>query len=55
MICGLALNLYLWLFSQISFTWYVVLGSMVTFAVGYAVSKVMGVAEPALVRNEHAN
>ncbi len=34
MICGLALNLYLWLFTSISFTWYVVLGSIVTFTVG---------------------
>ena len=38
MICGLALNLYLWLFTHVAFTWYVALGSAVTFAVGYAVS-----------------
>ncbi|HUB00755.1 MAG TPA: sodium:solute symporter [Terracidiphilus sp.] len=38
MVCGLALNLYLWLFSGVSFTWYVALGSLVTFAVGYAAS-----------------
>jgi Na+/proline symporter len=38
MICGLALNLYLWLFTGVAFTWYVVLGSMTTFAVGYAAS-----------------
>ena len=38
MICGLALNLYLWLFTSVAFTWYVVLGSIVTFAVGYAAS-----------------
>jgi solute:Na+ symporter, SSS family len=38
MICGLALNLYLWLFTGVAFTWYVALGSAVTFVVGYAAS-----------------
>jgi hypothetical protein len=42
MICGLALNLYLWLFTGVAFTWYVVLGSVVTFGVGYAASFAMG-------------
>jgi len=38
MTCGLALNLYLWLFTGVAFTWYVAMGSMVSFAVGYAAS-----------------
>jgi len=38
MICGLALNLYLWMFTHVAFTWYVALGSVVTFVVGYAAS-----------------
>lgn len=38
MICGLALNLYLWFFTRVSFTWFAALGGAVTFAVGYAVS-----------------
>lgn len=38
MICGLALNLYLWLFTGVAFTWYVALGSVATFVVGYAAS-----------------
>lgn len=38
MICGLALNLYLWLFTSVSFTWYVAMGSIVSFAIGYAAS-----------------
>jgi len=42
MICGLALNLYLWLFTSVAFTWYVVLGSVATFAVGYTASLAMG-------------
>jgi SSS family transporter len=42
MICGLALNLYLWLFTSVAFTWYVVLGSVTTFVVGYAASLALG-------------
>ena len=38
MLCGFLLNLYLWQFTKIPFTWYVPLGSAVTFAVGYALS-----------------
>ena len=41
MIFGFALNMYLWLFTQISFTWYVVLGSIATFIVGYSASRLM--------------
>jgi hypothetical protein len=33
---------YLWLFTGVAFTWYVVLGSIVTFLVGYGASSVMG-------------
>jgi Na+/proline symporter len=47
MVCGLALNLFLWLAPEatrkltgftIAWTWYVTLGTIVTFSVGYAVS-----------------
>ena len=38
MIAGFAFNLFLWLRTGISFTWYVVLGGMVTMTVGYAAS-----------------
>jgi solute:Na+ symporter, SSS family len=38
MTCGLALSLYLWFFTRVSFTWFAALGGVVTFAVGYAVS-----------------
>ncbi len=38
MLCGFILNLYLWQFTKVPFTWYVALGSAVTFAVGYAAS-----------------
>lgn len=45
MICGLALNLYLWCFTAVSFTWYVVLGSAITFVIGYASSHITASAE----------
>jgi Na+/proline symporter len=38
MIFGLAMELYLWGWSQVAFTWWVAIGTCVTFAVGYAVS-----------------
>jgi SSS family solute:Na+ symporter len=38
MLAGFLLNLYLWLFTRVPFTWYVVLGSGATMVVGYAVS-----------------
>ncbi|HKF48698.1 MAG TPA: sodium:solute symporter [Terracidiphilus sp.] len=39
MLCGLAVNMYLWLFTAIPFTWYVLLGSFVTFSIGYGISR----------------
>jgi SSS family transporter len=39
MLFGFLLNLYLWLFTGISFTWYVVFGSIATFAIGYGASR----------------
>ncbi|WP_263360059.1 sodium:solute symporter [Acidicapsa ligni] len=41
MLCGFLLSMYLWLFTGVSFTWYVVLGSAATFAIGYAASMAM--------------
>jgi Na+/proline symporter len=38
MICGLALELYLWQWSHVAFTWWVCLGTCITFVVGYAAS-----------------
>jgi SSS family transporter len=55
MVWGLALNLYLWLFTRVSFTWYVVLGSTVTFVIGYAASRQVRLAEPVLLRKGNAN
>jgi Na+/proline symporter len=39
---GFFLNLYVWQFTKIPFTWYVMIGSAVTFAVGYIFSIIIG-------------
>jgi len=41
MLFGLMLNLYLWQFTRVPFTWYVALGSVATFLVGYLASWIM--------------
>jgi solute:Na+ symporter, SSS family len=38
MICGLAIELYLWGWSHVAFTWWVTIGTCVTFAVGHGAS-----------------
>jgi Na+/proline symporter len=38
MLCGFLLNLYLWQFTKVPFTWYVAVGCIVTFAIGYGAS-----------------
>jgi SSS family solute:Na+ symporter len=38
MICGFTTELYLWKWSQVAFTWWVAIGTCVTFIVGYATS-----------------
>jgi len=38
MVCGFLLNIFLWQFTGVPYTWYVPLGSIVTFAVGYCAS-----------------
>ena len=41
MIVGFTLNLYLWLFTRVSFTWYVALGCLTTFIIGYGLSLIL--------------
>ena len=41
MLFGFALNLYLWQFTGVAFTWYVVFGSTATFMLGYGASWLM--------------
>lgn len=38
MLCGLALNIYIWGWTHIAWTWYVTFGSITTFVVGYLAS-----------------
>ena len=40
MLCGFGIELYLWRWSQVPFTWWVAIGTLVTFAIGYAVSAI---------------
>jgi solute:Na+ symporter, SSS family len=38
MLCGLALNIYLWSETRVAWTWYVTLGATITFVTGYVAS-----------------
>ena len=56
MLCGLALNCYIWKGTHIAFTWYVTLGSTTTFAVGYLASLMTsGRREPTVIYGDDAN
>jgi SSS family solute:Na+ symporter len=48
MLCGFVLNIYLWQFTRVPFTWYVFLGSMTTLLSGYGASRLMPDRRPAL-------
>jgi solute:Na+ symporter, SSS family len=38
MLCGFVLEVYIWQYTRVPFTWYVAIGTIVTFGVGYAAS-----------------
>lgn len=38
MLCGLALNFYIWRWTKVPFTWYVTVGTLTTFVIGYLTS-----------------
>jgi SSS family transporter len=40
MLCGLILNVYIWRWTKVPWTWYVTLGAITTFTVGYLTSMV---------------
>jgi solute:Na+ symporter, SSS family len=42
MFCGLAVILYIFKFTTVAFSWYVMIGSIVTFVVGAATSRMLG-------------
>jgi SSS family transporter len=52
MLFGFLLNLYLWLFTHVPFTWYVTLGGIATFIVGYSMSVVLAQAADPRATNE---
>jgi len=41
MFCGFLTELYVWLGTRVPWTWYVLIGTVVTFAVGYTASVVL--------------
>jgi SSS family solute:Na+ symporter len=45
MLCGLATEIYIWLGTRVPWTWYVIIGTLVTFAVGYGASVLLGDSE----------
>ena len=42
MACGFAVELYIWLGTKVPWTWYVVIGTTITFTIGYIASTLMG-------------
>ncbi|MGC2324846.1 MAG: hypothetical protein WA463_19580, partial [Terriglobales bacterium] len=42
MACGLATEIYVWTATRVPWTWYVVIGTAITFSVGYAASALFG-------------
>jgi SSS family transporter len=42
MLCGFIAELYIWLGTRVPWTWYVAIGTVITFAVGYAASLMVG-------------
>jgi solute:Na+ symporter, SSS family len=40
MLCGFTIELYMWRWTHVPWTWYVMIGTLVTFGVGYAGSLV---------------
>jgi solute:Na+ symporter, SSS family len=42
MACGFAVDLYLWLWTEVPWTWWVMIGSSVTFSVGWVASLLLG-------------
>src|ERR1051326_8943245 len=47
MLCGLALNIYIWGWTHIAWTWYITFGSITTFVLGYLASLAMAPSAPA--------
>jgi SSS family solute:Na+ symporter len=48
--CGLLIELYMWLGTRVPWTWYVAIGTLVTFGIGYGASRIL-VSHHAAVSN----
>ena len=46
MMAGLAINAYLWLGTKVAWTWYVTIGAITTFVVGYVASRLLQKSPP---------
>jgi len=46
MLCGFATELYLWVWTSVPWTWYVAIGTVVAFLVGYAASSALETKSP---------
>jgi Na+/proline symporter len=44
MCCGFVTELYIWLGTRVPWTWYVAMGTVVTFVVGYGISRALDLA-----------
>ena len=53
MICGWATELYLWRWSRVAFTWWVAIGTCVTFAIGYGASRLLERRSADAIRPSH--
>ena len=42
MICGFAVELYLWRYTSVPWTWWVMIGTTMTFVIGYGISVILG-------------
>jgi Na+/proline symporter len=54
MACGLCMELYLWRWTQVPWTWWVMIGTVVTFCVGWAGSAIFGSNDRVDVTAENA-
>jgi solute:Na+ symporter, SSS family len=48
MACGFALELYVWLGTRVPWTWYVAIGTLATFSVGYVASRMLDPRPPTI-------
>ena len=46
MLCGFAIEVYLWKFTVVPWTWWVAIGTLTTFSVGYGMSSWTGAKDP---------